>query len=158
MRSDRDTRRIRTATRSPSTGERAEPHDRRPPVPPRRVPPPVALVRRRGPRTDAGPERAREEPPDRRRNGPRGAQLRDLRSPCRERDRGILSRPSGRFRRPVVHLPGRVAYLLRGPAVHADVVRPACGPRSVTLMRGPRFGNLDPNARLRAEEGHGEDP
>src|SRR2546426_12585517 len=74
-------------------GDRPDPPDRRPPLPPRRVPPPVALVRRRGPRTDSRPEGAREEPSDRRRNGPRGAQLRDLRSPGRERDRGILPRP-----------------------------------------------------------------
>src|SRR2546422_3097174 len=51
-----------------------------------------------------------------------------------------------------------MAHLLRDPAVHADVVRSARGTRSVTLMRGPRFGNPDPNARVRAEEGHGQDP
>src|SRR5712691_1831378 len=139
-------------------GERAKPHPRRSPLPPRGVPATLAVVRRGGPPTHARSEGPCEEPPHCRRHGPRGAQLRFMRPSGRERDRRVFPRAAEGFRGPDVRLQGHLERVSGGPGVHARPFRPSRDSGNVTFLRIPKFGSPDPDARLRTETGCREGP
>src|SRR3989442_3354365 len=139
-------------------GERAKPHPRRSPLPPRRIPATLAVVRRGGPRTHARSERPCQEPPHCRRHGPRGPQLRYMRPSGRERDRRVFPRAAEGFRGHHVRLQGHLGRITGSPGVHARPFRPSGDSRNVTFLRIPKFGSRNPDARLRTETGCGKGP
>src|SRR2546427_30998 len=139
-------------------GERAKPHPRRSPLPPRRVPATLAVVRRGGPRTHARSERPCQEPPHCRRHGPWGPQLRYMRPSGRERDRRVFPRAAEGFRGHHLRLQGHLERISGSTGVHSRPFRPSGDSGNVTFLRIPKFGSRNPDARLRTETGCGKGP